>query len=187
MAHGRLSCVIEPPESSAHPEDPKLSILGLQFDPHRLIYSTVILMTALAIYDPGDVSGQSVLAIIIGVTVAPLFALTMAHVFSDALDLQIKLGRRLTGRDRRHLLFSNLEYMYIAIPPIALALILALAGVQAVLVIDGILWLMLASLFFWGVFAARMAGLGGWIQVRFGLSYGVMGLIIVLIEIALIH
>ena len=38
---------------------------------------------------------------------APVFALAMAHAFSDALDLQIRLGRRLTGRDRRHLLATN--------------------------------------------------------------------------------
>lgn len=180
--------MIEPPESSTRPEDLKLSILGLQFDPHRLIYSTVILMTALAIYDPGpETAGQSVLVTIVAVTLAPLFALTMAHVFSDALDMQIKLGRRLRGRDRRHLLFSNLEYMYIAVPPTLLAIVLSFVGMNAVPIIDAILWLMLASLFFWGVYAARVARLGGWVQVRFGLSYGVMGMIIVLIEIALTH
>lgn len=178
----------EPPASVPPREDLKLSILGLQFDPHRLIYSTVILMTALAIYDPGpETAGKSVLVTIIAVTVAPLFALTMAHVFSDALDLQIKLGRRLHGRDRRHLLASNLEYMYIAVPPILLAIVLSLSGMEAVPIIDAVLWLMLATLFLWGVYAARCARLGGWTQVRFGLSYGVMGLIIVLIEIALTH
>lgn len=170
------------------PETLKVRILGLQFDPHRLIYSTVILMTALAIYDPGpETAGQSVLVTIVAVTIAPLFALTMAHVFSDALDLQIRLGRRLNGRDRRHLLASNLEYMYIAVPPTLLAIVLSLAGMQAVPIIDAVLWLMLASLFFWGVYAARAARLSGWLQLRFGLSYGVMGLIIVLIEIALTH
>ena len=178
----------EPPASTARPEDLKLSILGLQFDPHRLIYSTVILMTALAIYDPGpETDGKSVLAIMIGVTLAPLFALTMAHVFSDALDLQIKLGRRLSGHDRRHLLASNLEYMYIAVPPVLLAVVLSLAGMQAIPIIDAVLWLMLATLFFWGVYAARAARLSGWMQLWFGFSYGVMGLIIVLIEIALTH
>ncbi len=187
VAHGRLRCVNENTDTE-HPEKLKVRILGLQFDPHRLIYSTVILMTALAIYDPGpEASGQSVLVTIIGVTLAPLFALTMAHVFSDALDLQIKQRRRLSGRDRRHLLFSNLEYMYIAIPPTLLAVVLAFAGIGAITVLDAVLWLMLATLFFWGVYAARVARLSGWMQLRFGFSYGVMGLLIVLIEIALTH
>jgi hypothetical protein len=187
VAHGRLRDVDETPKR-VDPEKLKVRIFRLQFDPHRLIYSSVILMTALAIYDPGPrTEGQSVLAVIIGVTLAPLFALTMAHVFSDALDLQIKLGRRLSGRDRRRLLFSNLEYMYIAVPPILLSIVLAFLGMDAVPVIDTVLWLMLASLFFWGVYAARAARLGGWAQLRFGFSYGVMGLIIVVIEIFLTH
>jgi hypothetical protein len=187
VTHGRLRSVDETPDR-VDPEKLKVRILGLQFDPHRLIYSSVILMTALAIYNPGpETAGQSVLVTIIGVTVAPLFALTMAHAFSDALDLQIKLRRRLSAKDRRHLIISNFEYMYIAVPPILLSIALAFLGWEAVPVLDAVLWLMLASLFFWGVYAARTARLNAWMQLWFGFAYGVMGLIIVVIEIFLTH
>ena len=89
----------------------------------------------------------------------------MAHAFSDALDVQIRNGRRLTGADRRHLLWSNLEYIYVAIPPILLTIALALLGWDANDVVFVVQILGLASLFFWGAYAARTAGLGGWRQV----------------------
>ena len=166
----------------------KLTFLGLAFDPHRVIYSTIILMTALAIYDEGtDRLGVTALATVFGIVIGPLFALTMAHAFSDALDLQIKLGRRLSGRDRRRLLGSNLEYMYIGIPPVLLALVLTLANLSANTVIVIVEILGVVSLFFWGVFAARQANLGRWNQFNFGLGYSVMGLIVIGIELVLTH
>ena len=166
----------------------KLSIGPLTFDPHRVIYATIILMTAFAIYDQGtDPFSAIPLVSMFGVALAPLFALAMAHAFSDALDLQIRHGRRLTGHDRRHLLATNLEYLYVAIPPIVLGSFLALLGWDANDVVGTMQALGLASLVFWGVYAARTANLGAWSQVRFGASYGVMGLLVILVELILTH
>lgn len=177
-------------ESEATPaaKDLRLTILGLQFDPHRLIYSTIILIAALSIYSEGEERIDTHTGLVLSaVLLAPLFALTMAHAFSDALDLQIKLGRRLTGRDRRHVLMSNLEYMYIAVPPLLLTIILGPTSLPGDTIIDIIVWLGIVSLFMWGVFAARKAGLSAWAQVRFGINYAVMGLIIVIVELILTH
>lgn len=167
----------------------KVRFLGLAFDPHRLIYSTIILLAALSIYDesvPEEFTSMTALTLS-AVLIAPLFALSMAHAFSDALDLQIKLKRRLTGPDRRRLLATNLEYLYIAIPPIALALILGPTSVPPEYIIDLIVLLGLISLYFWGMFAARKAGLSRWGQVRFGINYAAMGLLIVVVELMLTH
>lgn len=167
----------------------KLTILGLNFDPHRLIYATIMLIATLSIYgDSADdrLSTHTVLTLI-AVLVAPLFALTMAHAFSDALDLQIMRGRRLNARDRRHLLATNLEYMYVAVPPIAVTLILGPTSLSGDAVVNVILVLGIVSLFMWGVFAARKAGLGRWGQARFGVNYSVMGLLIVIVELILTH
>lgn len=175
---------VEPVE----PVSLKVSIGPLSFDPHRVIYATIILMTAFAIYDEGDdpfTSGP--LITLFGVALAPLFALTMAHAFSDALDLQIRYGRRLTGHDRRRLLATNLEYLYIAIPPILLGIVLTAFGWTAPSVILTLQVLGLVSLVLWGAYAARTARLGGWAQVRFGFSYGVMGAIVIVIELILTH
>jgi hypothetical protein len=166
----------------------KLRVGRLTFDPHRIIYATIMLMTAFAIYDEGtDPFQKGPLIQLLGVALAPLFALAMAHAFSDALDVQIRNGRRLTGADRRHLLWSNLEYMYVAIPPILLTIALALLGWDANDVVFVVQILGLASLFFWGAYAARTAGLGGWRQATFGFNYSLMGLVVIGVELLLTH
>ena len=72
----------------------------VSMDPHRIIYSTILLMTAYAIYDEGSlpIDRRGYIALF-GLSIGPLFALAMAHVFSDALDLQIRNGRRLSDDD----------------------------------------------------------------------------------------
>jgi hypothetical protein len=179
------------PTTSGESADLKLNFLGLSFDPHRLIYATILLIATLTIYDEsgGELDSLDTLTAIkvSAILVAPLFALAMAHAFSDALDLQIKLGRRLTGHDRRHLLWSNLEYLYVALPPILMTLILGPTNVPGSTIIDLILVTGLISLFMWGVFAARKAHLPAWGQIRFGINYTVMGLLIVVVELVLTH
>ena len=174
--------------SASEADHLKVRILGLQFDPHRLIYSTIILMTALAIFDEGtERLNTDTVLIMMGVLFAPLFALSMAHAFSDALDLQIRMGRRLTRRDRWHVLGTNLEYMYVAVPPAVLTLILGPTELPGNVIVDIVLVMGLVSLFFWGSYAARKARLGVWVQLRLGFNYAVMGLIVVLVELALTH
>ncbi len=147
-----------------------------------------MLMTAYALYDEGTAKLiEGAWLELVGIAIAPLFALTMAHAFSDALDLQIRYGRRLNGHDRRSLLAKNLQYMYIAVPPIVILAILAVLHVDANDAVDGILLLGIASLFFWGSFAARKARLGWLRQVTFGVSYGLMGVLVLIVELAITH
>jgi hypothetical protein len=175
-------------DSAATHVDLKVNIGRLSFDPHRIIYATIILMTAFSIFDQGDKTlTAGPLATLVAIALAPLFALTMAHAFAEALDLQIRKGRRLTGRDRRHLFLGNLEYMYVAVPPIVVAIVLALFGMTANHVIDVILVLGVLSLAFWGAYAARKARLGVGMQIRFAASYLVMGVIVIVVELLLTH
>jgi hypothetical protein len=166
----------------------KLTFWGLSFDAHRVIYATIILMTALAIYDEGHDPLRAIpILTMFGIAVAPLFALAMAHAFSDALDLQIREGRRLTGRDRRHLLVENLEYLYIALPPLLLSGVLSVLGWGGEDVVSLVQLLGAASLAMWGVLAARTAGLSRWGQFRFAVAYAFMGLLVVGVELILTH
>jgi hypothetical protein len=170
------------------PVELKFSLWGLTFDPHRLIYATIILMTTMAIFDEGtDPFTKGPLLSLVGVVVAPLFALTMAHAFSDALDVQIRNGRRLTWADRRRVVVDNLEYLYVAVPPIALTVFLAFLGWDANDVVGLVQILGTVSLFLWGMFAARQARLRTWTQVRFGFNYAVMGLVVVAVELLITH
>jgi hypothetical protein len=160
----------------------------LRMDPHRIIYSTILLMTAYAIYDEGDTpfDGQGYIALI-GVSIAPLFALAMAHVFSDALDMQIRNGRRLTGHDRRHLLATNLQYVYVAIPPMMVIAVLGLLAWDANDVLGVVQLMGVLSLGWWGWFAGRKAGVSRARRAWFAFSYAVMGLVVIGVELILTH
>ena len=160
----------------------------LTLDPHRLIYGTIILMTAFAIYDEGSAPLQrGPLFELLGVALAPLFALAMAHAFSDALDLQIRNGRRLSGADRRHVAAINLQYLYVALPPALLISILTIAQWDANKIVAIVEILGVLSLAAWGSLAAQTAGLGRWRQATFAVNYALMGLLVIGVELAITH
>ena len=83
----------------------QLYVGRVAFDPHRLIYATIILMVALAVYnqEAESWSGTPFMDLVV-VVFAPLLALSLAHAFSDALDVQIRTGKQLSAKERRHLL-----------------------------------------------------------------------------------
>ena len=165
-----------------------LYLWTLRLDVHALIYSTIILMTALALYDEGtDQLADGTWLSLLGISVAPLFALMMAHSFSDALDMQIRYGRKLTRHDRRVVLGTNVQYLYVAVPSTALLAIFTVARVDANVAVDITMLVGLASLFFWGAFAARKAQLGWGRQITFALGYGLMGVLVLVVELVLTH
>ncbi len=174
--------------ASGQSTDLTLRLWFLSVDPHIIIYSTIILMTAYALFDEGSAPlAEGPWMELIGISIAPLFALGMAHAFSEALDLQIRNGRRLTGRDRRALVRANAQYLYVAIPPILLLGILVLLDWTADDAVSLVLDLGLVSLFFWGVYAGRKAGLSLPRQLMFGFNYALMGLVVLIIELLLRH
>lgn len=169
-------------------EDLRLRLWFVTVDPHIIIYSTIMLMTAYALFNEGTapLAGGPWLELI-AISIAPLFALGMAHAFSEALDLQIRFGRRLTMHDRHMLLGRNIQYLYVSVPPILLMGVLVLFRWDANDAVSLVLSLGLGSLFFWGMFAGRKAGLPVSRQLTFGISYSLMGLIILLVELLLTH
>ena len=176
------------PPSTPPGMDLQLHIWRLSLDPHRIIYATILLMTAYAIYDEGTLplDRRGYLALF-GLSIGPLFALAMAHAFSDALDLQIRNGRRLSGHDRRHLLATNLQYMYVAIPPLLVIAILGTLRWDANDVLGVVQLLGLLSLGWWGWFAGMKAGVSIGRRAWFAVSYTVMGMIVIAVELILTH
>ena len=176
------------PATTPAPADIELRIGRLHMDPHRIIYATILLMTAYAIYDEGDLPFDSAGYIaLFGVSIAPLFALAMAHAFSDALDMQIRNGRRLTGHDRRHLAAVNLQYMYVAVPPMVLIAALGLLHWDANDVLTIVQVVGLISLAWWGWFAGAKAGVSMGRRAWFAFSYTVMGMIVIAVELLITH
>jgi len=145
-------------------------------------------MTAYAIYDEGtEPLGPGPYLDMVALSFAPLFALAMAHAFSDALDVQIRYQRRLTGGDRRHVLAVNAQFLYVALPPLALMGVLALLGWDANDAVGLAQVLGIVSLFWWGYYAGRKAGVGRLRQWTFGVNYALLGLVVILVELLLTH
>ena len=165
-----------------------ITLFGIRFDAHRLIYATIMLLVSLAIYDEDKQSftGTGFIDLVV-VVVLPLLALSFAHAFADALDIQIKTRRRLTPTDRRHLLAASLQYLSVGVPVLVIGVIFELVGRPAGQASEWGQLLGVVSLFGWGAFAARSAGLSAWMQVRFALIYGLVGVGIIAVELALIH
>ncbi len=186
MSDATSEPVSEP--TTGRSEDLRLRLWFVTVDPHIIIYSTIILMTTFALFDEGTSPlPEGPWVALIGLAIAPLFALGMAHAFSEALDLQIRSGRRLTWHDRRALMRTNAQYLYVAVPPILLLGVLFLLDWNANVAVDLVLTLGLVSLFFWGVFAGRKAGLSLPRQLMFGVNYSLMGLLVVVVELLLTH
>lgn len=173
------------PETDGHSH---IRVFGLRLDPHRLIYATIIMLVALAIFDDtvDPFTGSSVADVFV-VVLLPLLALSLAHGFSDALDIQIRSRRRLTRADRLHVLSTSVQYLLVGIPVLVLAVVFALTGIDVHLASDFGQALGIISLLLWGGYAARSAGLTVWAQVRFALIYGFIGLMIVIVELLFAH
>ncbi len=178
----------ETPDLPPSPVDIKFRLGRIEMDPHRIIYATIMLMTAWSIFDEGTLPlSEGPYAELIGISIAPLFALSMAHAFSDALDMQIRNGRRLTRRDRLHLLGTNLQYLYVAVPPLLLISVLAILHWDANDIIGLVMLLGLVSLGWWGYFAGRKAGVGRLRRWSFAANYSLMGLVVIIVELVLTH
>lgn len=177
----------EPPVQE-HVVDLEFRIGRLSMDPHRIIYATILLMTAYAIYDEGTAPLKATAYLdLLGLSVGPLFALAMAHAFSDALDTQIRYQRRLTGHDRRHLLSTNMQYLYVAIPPMLLILGLGLLDWDADAVLEVVQVMGLLSLGWWGYYAGRKAQVSPARRWMWALNYALMGLVVIAVEQLIAH
>lgn len=177
------------PDANSSPhEDPRLHVGPVRVDPRSAIYATIIMITALTVFDEGtgDMDWY-MFRRVTGVLVAPLFALAMAHAFSEALDLQIRFHRRLTRHDRRHVFIVNMQYLYPCIGPVLFALVATLFGWG----VDFTTWVILIaqfiSLFFWGFYAGRRARLPIGRQLVFGSGYALLGLLVIVVELFLTH
>ena len=160
-----------------------LRVGGLLVSIERLVYATVVLMSVLVVYDGwADLTTYAgVAAVIIG----PILALAVAHLFSEVFDLHFRLQRPLTRAEWREVSLDQVHLLLAAVPPLV---ILGLGWISplderstiAVLLWTGVLTHMALSLV-----AARRAGLRGWRLALACLSGGVVGLIVISLQIVL--
>ena len=168
--------------------DPRMQVGPLWIEPRVVIYATLIQMTAYALFDVPDIpialDGFNVL---FWVAIVPMFALAVAHAFSEVLDLQIRLRRRMNWADVVVILHSNLQFLYVSLIPIILLSSAWLLGIGANSAVNIVLYFGLVSLTGWGAYGARQAGLRAWPCVIFGAAYACLGALVVVLEILIRH
>lgn len=152
-------------------------------DLERLVYSTVVLMSVLVVFD-----GWSSVATFFGVAlviIAPTLALTVAHLFADVLHLQAEHRRLLMGHEWRALLRHQVNIVLAAVPPLLILLIGWITPMHALGTVQVLIWTGLATLVALAALSAWRAGLRGWRLVASGAVGGLIGLIVISLQILL--
>jgi len=144
----------------------------------RLIYTTITLMSVLIIYDGWEqLRFWSVVVVMLG----PILAIFLSHVFGAALGTRVALGRPLTRRERRAVFVEECRFLLVAVPPLAILVVLTSADDSYTRIIQVIVLTGVLSLGVWGGVAGRRAGVTGWalvVPIAYGLLLG--GIILVL-------
>ena len=124
----------------------------------RVVTATITLVCVLIVYDGwGNLRLRDAVAIVVG----PVLAMFISHVFASTLVQHMELGRRPTGREWIGTVRFESRFLLVAVPPVAILLILDLATVSLTDSIRAVIWLEALSLAFWAGIAARSAGLHG--------------------------
>ena len=119
----------------------KTRIGGLKIRVDRVIYTTITLLSVLIIYDGWEeLRFWNVVAVIVG----PILAIFLSHVFGAALGSRVAQGRPLTRQEHRRVFAEECRFLLIAVPPLAILVILTIAGVSytriiQVIVLTGVL------------------------------------------------
>ena len=144
----------------------------------RAVYTTITIASVLIAYEGWENLRFWAAA---GVILGPVLAMFVAHVFSASLARQAELHERPGRNEQMKIVRTELRFLLLAAPALALLIILTVAGVSLGSSIQAIIFLEGASLGFWGFVAGRRAGLAGWPLAR----TVVLGLIVGLIVLAL--
>lgn len=157
-------------------------------NPRVIVYATIIQLAAFAIFDQGDgpITEASFREIAV-VSLSPMIAVAIAHTFAEVLDHQIADGNRFSWQDVGELVRPNLQFLYVGLAPIVIAIPFALASASSDLVVNVVYAFGIASLFIWGFIAARSSGRPIRGQIIYSIAYGVLGLCVVAIELVLTH
>jgi hypothetical protein len=151
---------------------PQTRVGRLKIRMDRVIYTTIMLMAVLIVYDGWE---QLRFGGVVAVMLGPILAIFLSHVFGAALGTRVALGRPLTRRERRAVFVEECRFLLVAVPPLAILVVLALAGVSYTRIIQVIVLTGVLSLGVWGGVGGRRAGVTGWalvLPIAYGLLLG---------------
>jgi hypothetical protein len=153
-----------------------------RLDIERLTYATVVVMSVLAVYSSWDeLSFVRAAAVIF----APVVALAIAHYFSEVLHAHAELHRPLTRAEWLRFAVHQVQLLLAAVPPLVL---LALARVTDTDVEHVTLFILGAgslSLIALAAVAGGRAGLRGWSRFWMSMAGGLVGLVVMGMQIVL--
>ena len=151
---------------------PQTRVGRLKIRVDRVIYTTITVMAVLIVYDGWE---QLRFGGVVAVMLGPILAIFLSHVFGAALGTRVALGRPLTRGERRAVFVEECRFLLIAVPPLAILVVLAIAGVSYTRIIQVIVLTGVLSLGVWGGVGGRRAGVTGWalvLPIAYGLLLG---------------
>ena len=148
----------------------------------RVVTATITLVCVLIVYDGwAQLRLFDVVLIILG----PIIAIFTSHVFSTTLVLQVELGRRPTTSEWLANARAESRFLLLAVPPLALLLLLDLATVSLHDSVRIVIWMEGLSLAFWTGLAAWLVGMRGRPLVLAVLAGLVVGSVILALQVML--
>jgi hypothetical protein len=159
----------------------------IRIEPRIIVYATIIQLTAFALLDTRSIEGRISWLNLLLISMGPMLALALAHTFSEVLDYHIRAGEHVSATTVRGVAVSNLQFLYVGLIPLLIAVILLPSDISMTGAVNIIFGIGIISLFGWGLVAARMAGRTLGRQLLFGLAYGIAGCIVVAMELILRH
>lgn len=148
----------------------------------RVVTATITLVCVLIVYDGwARLQLLDVVLIILG----PIIAVFTSHVFSTTLVMQLQLGRRPNRSEWLANAWAESHYLLLALPPVALLLILTLATVSLQDSVRAVIWMETLSLAFWTGLAAWLVGMRGRPLVLAVLAGLVVGSVILALQVML--
>jgi hypothetical protein len=164
-------------------EDPEVvRVHGYALDLERLTYATVVVVSVLAVYRDWDKLSFVAATMVV---VAPILALAIAHAFSEVLHAHATTQRPMTGEQWRATAWHQVHLLLAAVPP----LVVLAAGrltrlnadnTRAIVLVTGLLTLVALT-----ALASRRAGYRGWRWLFASLMGGVIGLVVILLQVVL--
>jgi hypothetical protein len=169
------------------PEHRILHLGPIRIEPRIIVYATIIQLTTFALIDTRNIEGRISWENLFLVSLGPMLALALAHTFSEILDYHIRAGDRVSLATVRELATTNLQFLYVGVIPLIVAVILLPTDETMTMAVNLIFLIGVISLFGWGFVAARLAGRTFGRQLLFGIGYGIVGCIVVGMELILHH
>ena len=165
-----------------NPQPHSVRVGGVELDLERLTYATVVVMAVLAAYQ-----GWAELSFLAAalVVISPVVAVCLAHAFSELLQEHAAHRRTLTRAEWAAAARRQLHLLLAALPPLIILSVGRAASIEvartgAVVQLTG-----MATLMFLSAIACRRAGLRGWQLILGTLAGGLVGLLVIALQIAL--